>query len=101
EQAIEGPRDLVVGAALCNRLRRSLVKPTEIEVVFDEEQDRRLVRDRMINIIAPCKRRDYEQRQTRTVAAATHDCTRGGNAALSGRGERVVACRQSSGGVER
>src|SRR6202050_2607978 len=51
-------------------VERSAAYALSVEpIVFDEAQDGSLIRQTVVNIIAPGKGRDHQQRQARTVSA--------------------------------
>ena len=54
-----------------NRIRRAVSDPAEVPIVFDEPQNRRLVRYRVVDEVLLCPGRDYQQWQPRAKAAAT------------------------------
>src|SRR5258708_5687606 len=80
EQRVEGTGDFV---------ERPAADPPQIPVVFDEPQNRRLIRGRVIDEVRLRVRRDDEERQPRPVAAAALRTGRIAGAALARIADRV------------
>lgn len=59
----------------CLLIERLVANSSQLPIVLNEAEDRRLVSNSMIDRIYPRKRRNGKQRQARTVAAASLKCT--------------------------